>query len=182
MKIPAKQLIEELETKTRALIVNAELLLDQGADKLNAKPHEQGWSALECIEHLNLYGDYYIPELSRRMKGAPPSSPTFKSGNLGNYFAKVVGPGEGVKKMKTLKDKEPNSSNLGVATLEKFLGQQAEILGLLESAKKVDLTKTKTSISISKLIKLRIGDTFRVVIYHNQRHMDQAFRAIGLPK
>ncbi|RXM56703.1 hypothetical protein BOQ60_25350, partial [Chryseobacterium sp. CH1] len=31
----------------------------------------------------------------------------------------------------------------------------------------IDLEKTKTSISISKLIKLKLGDTFRFVIYHN---------------
>ena len=38
--------------------------------------------------------------------------------------------------------------------------------------------KTKTAISISKLIKLRLGDTFRVLIYHNERHIKQAERAI----
>ena len=35
-------------------------------------------------------------------------------------------------------------------------------------------TKTKTAISISKLMKLRLGDTFRFVTAHNERHLLQA--------
>ncbi|MEO9077333.1 MAG: DinB family protein, partial [Gelidibacter sp.] len=33
-----------------------------------------------------------------------------------------------------------------------------------------------TAISISNLIKLKVGDTFRVVVYHNERHLVQANR------
>jgi hypothetical protein len=47
---------------------------------------------------------------------------------------------------------------------------------LLDKAKNVSLGKTKTGISISKLIKLKLGDTFRFVIYHNIRHIEQAKR------
>ena len=38
----------------------------------------------------------------------------------------------------------------------------------------LDLNKIKTAISISKWIKLKLGDTFRVVVYHNERHIKQA--------
>lgn len=41
-------------------------------------------------------------------------------------------------------------------------------------ARNKDLGKIKTSISISKWIKLKLGDTFRVIIYHNERHIVQA--------
>ena len=37
-----------------------------------------------------------------------------------------------------------------------------------------NLTKVKTSITISNWIKLRLGDTFRFVIHHNLRHVVQA--------
>jgi hypothetical protein len=52
------------------------------------------------------------------------------------------------------------------------------MLELLEAARTVDLTRTKTGISITNLIKLRLGDTLRVVVYHNWRHIEQAQRAI----
>lgn len=83
-------------------------------------------------------------------------------------------PKEKLNKMKTFQSMNPAGSQLGTEVLEKFLKQQEELLALLEKAKTVDLAKTKTAISISKLIKLRLGDTFRVVIYHNYRHIVQA--------
>ncbi len=52
------------------------------------------------------------------------------------------------------------------------------LLDVLDMSKKVNLTKTKTGISISKWLKLRLGDTFRVVIYHNQRHILQAKKVL----
>jgi hypothetical protein len=53
------------------------------------------------------------------------------------------------------------------------------MLSLLEQAKSVNLQKIKASITLSKFIKLRLGDVFRVVIYHNERHLEQAFKAVG---
>lgn len=43
-----------------------------------------------------------------------------------------------------------------------------------KNQKNIDLNKTKTAISISKWFKLKLGDTFKVVIYHNERHIAQA--------
>jgi uncharacterized protein (DUF2249 family) len=51
------------------------------------------------------------------------------------------------------------------------------MLELLEIARSKNLNRIRTSISISKLIKLKLGDTLRVVIYHNGRHLQQALRA-----
>ncbi|MGB3549023.1 MAG: hypothetical protein WBA17_18760 [Saprospiraceae bacterium] len=42
------------------------------------------------------------------------------------------------------------------------------------------MNRTKTAVSITKLIRLRLGDTLRVVVYHNQRHVAQALRAAGM--
>lgn len=40
----------------------------------------------------------------------------------------------------------------------------------------MDLTKTKASISLTRLIKLRLGDTLRFFTYHIERHVLQAER------
>ncbi|MDO4729111.1 MAG: DinB family protein, partial [Bacteroidota bacterium] len=58
--------------------------------------------------------------------------------------------------------------------LEKFIDQQTELLDLLQQAYNVDLIKVKTKTSISKFIKLRLGDTLQFVVFHNQRHILQA--------
>ena len=56
----------------------------------------------------------------------------------------------------------------------RLVNQQKRMLDLLDQSRKVNLNKIKTGITIANWIKLRLGDTFRVVIYHNQRHIVQA--------
>lgn len=38
--------------------------------------------------------------------------------------------------------------------------------------------KIRIPISINQLIKIRLGDSLRFVIYHNQRHFQQALQAM----
>jgi hypothetical protein len=89
-------------------------------------------------------------------------------------------PKDQVNKMKTFTSMNPIGSRLDKTTVTRFITQQQKLLKILEQAKKIDLNKTKTSISISKLIKLKLGDTFKVVIYHNERHIAQAKKIVAI--
>ncbi|MGB0929892.1 MAG: DinB family protein [Chitinophagales bacterium] len=176
MKATNEVLIEDLMDRTKGVLNEANLFLQIEPEGLNWKASEKEWSILECIEHLNRYGDFYLPEITQRIAAASKKegNMVFKSGLLGNYFAKGMLPKEKLNKMNTFKSMNPSGSQLDKSTLEKFINQQKQMLDLLQQARNIDLNKTKTSISISTLIKLKLGDTFRVVIYHNQRHIVQA--------
>lgn len=180
MKITSNELINELKNHTHTVIEAIHKYESLPVDQLNDRIDENSWSILECIEHLNRYGDFYIPEIKARIQtGKTPARQEFKSGWLGNYFAKSMLPQEKLNKMKTFKSMNPKGSELNKSTLEKFKMQQKEILSLLDKSMSVDLAHTKTSISLSKHIKLRLGDTLRVVIYHNLRHILQANRVLA---
>ena len=180
MKISTEELLSDLIERTRQNLEKAEQLYDLDAALLNFKRNADSWSALECLEHLNYYGDFYLPEIDRRIKTSPyPADPVFKAGLFGNYFANMMLPGEKMKPIKTLKSTNPNGSRLTKASSEKFIAQQKKILELLESARSISLNRTKASISIAPVLKLKLGDTFRVVIYHNQRHIVQAEKVIN---
>ncbi len=181
MTIATPTLIADLTARTKEnleAVQQFENLIDHA---LNYKVSAESWSILECIEHLNRYGDFYLPEIGYRLTSAPKgaANPTFKSGWLGNYFAESMLPKEKLNKMKTFKEMNPAGSQLSRGVLSKFCEQQRELLKLLQGAAKVDLSRVKTSISISKLIKLRLGDTLRIVIYHNQRHLVQAKKVLS---
>ena len=182
MKTNANELIEDLINRTKENINHAQHFQELGDTELNWRLNEESWSVLECFEHLNLYGDYYLPEIKKQINRQidRKAVATFKSSWLGNYFAESLAPKEKLNKMKTFKDKNPLGSKLDNAVLNRFIVQQKEMLELLSSARAVNLTTVKTGISISKWIKLRLGDTFRVVIYHNQRHIVQAKNAIEM--
>lgn len=176
MKINKKALIKELLEITEQASNTVRQLKQLPVEKLNVKKNAEAWSALECIEHLNLYGDFYLPEIQKQILASRhANAPVFKSGVIGNYFAGLMKVQNGkVKKMKSPKDKNPAGSSLTITTLDRFLKQQELLKSLLIQSENTDLTKTKTSISISKLIRLRLGDTFRFFTYHIERHVKQA--------
>ncbi|UUV22783.1 DinB family protein [Paenimyroides aestuarii] len=179
MRIATENLIEELiEITTEHLTFAEELLLKSEAD-LNKRLTNDSWSVLECLEHLNWYGNFYLPEIESRMKASNTKATTaFKSGWLGNYFAQSMLPKEKLNKMKAFKSMNPIHSRLSKNTVTVFIEQQKQLLHLLHAARLVDLNKIKTSISITSLIKLKLGDTFRFVIYHNKRHVVQAKKVL----
>nr|WP_294860194.1 DinB family protein [uncultured Fluviicola sp.] len=191
MKIQTEALLVDLANRTKQLIQEARTFMQLPEEVLNHKPDETSWSILECLEHLNLYGRFYLPEIKKQIVKQLSSSPSiplqrgkenavFKSGWLGNYFANSMLPKAKLNKMKTFKNMNPVNSKLDKQVIQEFADQQTELLQLLEDAHKISLNKTRTAISISKLIKLKLGDTFRFVIYHNQRHMAQAQRIENL--
>lgn len=175
MDLPTTKLLNELIEITNYNKQEAEKAFNLSEELLNKKLSDESWSILECYEHINRYGDFYIPEIDKRMANSKhPFSNVFKSNWLGRYFSGVLRFNENQKTMKTLKSMNPIYSDLQPNVLETFIDQQIEILNLLEKARKVNWDKTKTAISISKLIKLKLGDSFRVLIYHNERHVKQA--------
>lgn len=175
MEINSEELLQDLTGRTKEVLAEAEMFKIRSTEDLNWRPAPKKWSVLECLEHLSLYGDFYLPEIEKVIRLSKfPAEPTFKSGLLGNYFANMMLPRERMGKMRTFKDKNPLGSQLDKSTLGRFIEQQHKILELLQEASQKDLTRTKTGTSISGYIQLKLGDTFRVVVFHNQRHIAQA--------
>lgn len=180
MVVDAKWLIEDLILRTQQ--TRKEALEFQQLDEatLNARLGENSWSVLECMEHLNLYGDFYLPEIETRIRESKrPFVDQFKAGILGNYLAKSMLPKKGMSTMKTFKSKNPIRSSLDLKCINRFIEQQEEMLQLLERSRGVDLNKTQISTTLWKYLKINLGDGFRFVIYHNQRHLDQAQRVLA---
>jgi len=177
MKINQENLIDELIGITNQAIEEVKEFKKLSTEQLNYKENPTSWSILECCEHLNLYGDFYLPEMQRQLIAHPAENKSFvfKTGILGNYFANLMKPNKGqVKKMNAPKDKNPVNSELSVITLDRQLKQLELLKQLLHQSRNVNLVKAKTPISISKHIKLRLGDTFRFFTYHIERHIAQA--------
>jgi hypothetical protein len=54
-----------------------------------------------------------------------------------------------------------------------FLENQNELLEIIDRSQTVNLRRVKIPISISKIVRLRLGDALLFVVYHNQRHVQQ---------
>jgi uncharacterized damage-inducible protein DinB len=175
MKANRETLIRELTETTKQNLTQLQALKECSTEQLNLKTNLDSWSILECIKHLNIYGNFYLPEIEKSIFNASKSdNSTFKAGILGNYFVKLIEPKDKLNTMKTMSKFNPLGSSLTETELTKFEQQQYKTLELLSQALTVDLTKNKTSTSLSKIINMRLGDTLRFVIAHNQRHLIQA--------
>ena len=85
-------------------------------------------------------------------------------------------------KMKAPKNAIPAPEHDARAIVAKFIDQQEKMLLLLEQARIVNISKIRIPISISRWIRLKLGDTFLFIIAHNQRHIAQLERALKATK
>ena len=180
-----KALIGELVGITRNVrdtAANALLPLD--INSLNFKPGPKSWSSAGCLYHLIYYARYYHPAISRALDKVGKSSSSqgeiFRPGWLGDYFARTMKAPGGIpkKKLPTIPVSAPQSDVYTHEIVRQFIGLQDELLGLLEKAQSIDLGRASTGTTATELIRLKLGDAFRVVVYHNERHLYQALRAV----
>ena len=181
-KIKSEDLIDLLVSDVKQLIAAAEHLRETDSVKLCYSCKEGQWSAAQAVEHLNMYSRYYLPAIEKSLVQIPKEvNPWFVPGFFGNYFTSMMMPKnvyEVKNKMKGMKSYMPGAGLNADKVIEEFLQHQHKLLHLLDISRKRNLENIRIPISVSKLIKLNLGDTFRFVIAHEQRHMIQARNAI----
>lgn len=177
MKTNSNELLQKLELITQSNIAAAKAFLGLSETQLNHKTSPGSWSILECLEHLNRYSAFYLPEIGRHLAtSATSSQPEFESGFVGNYLVNMVIPKKDARKMKTFTAMNPSGSRLNREVISTFLASQDKLLELLTQSKSTNLNKTGIAVTFTKLIRLKTGDALRFMAHHNQRHMQQAQR------
>jgi hypothetical protein len=180
-KFKSEELIDELQADVRQLILSAEHLRKVDIIKLGLAPAEGKWSVAQCLEHLNAYNRYYLPAIDKSTSIVSKDvSAWFIPGYWGEKFTKMMRPQniyEVKNKMKAPKGYAPERTLNVDAVFSEFIEHQNKLLRLLDIARKRNLNTIKIPISISRLIRFKLGDTFRFLIAHEQRHMIQARNA-----
>lgn len=177
-KFKTADLLNSLTEDVKRIREAAEFFAASERTKLAYSPDPGRWSVVQVLEHLNAYNRYYLPVMEKELSvTSHDTNAWFTSGYWGEKFTKMMKPAnvyEVKNKMKTQKKMAfPNSLNVETV-LKEFIAGQDKLLQLLELAAGKDLEKIRIPISISKLVRLRLGDTFRFLIAHEQRHMVQA--------
>ena len=171
-------LLNQLENQTEQHIQFAiQTLQNLNEQTLLRKSANGGWSIAQCLWHLNSYGDFYHPEIEKGLSTAVGSKALFKSSWIGSRFTQMMQPGKG--KYKAFKTHVPPEELNVHEVVAIFIQQQEQLLKLLRKASDKDLNRVKVPISISRWIKLNLGDVFSFLITHNERHLQQAKRNIS---
>lgn len=174
----AQELINTLQAEVKEQIEQVERLLDIPLEKLKQRKNEESWNVLECVEHLRRYSDFYLPEISKNVNNTTTKKvEEFKSSFLGEYFVKQMDPQYKGKSMKTFASKNPLNADLNEKAIKSFIHQLKQTIELLEKAKEINLNKVKVKTTLP-LLRFSLGDTFRFVIKHNERHLLQAKKVL----
>lgn len=175
-----QELIASLQQDVRETLLQLETIQQMPVDVRLRQPEPGKWSIAQVLEHLNGYNRFYLIAIEKGLNNSNQQAPrTYKAGWFGDYFTRLMEPrpdGTLAKKMSA-----PKAYNFGPEldaeqVLKEFREGQHKLLFLLDKARAADLGHIKVPISISKLIKLKLGDVFRFVIAHQQRHFLQINR------
>jgi len=175
--VEKSRLLDLLEARVNDHIQSAvEVFQNMHSDLLLEPAEGGGWSIAQCLEHLNRYGDYYIPFIRQGLgrQNRCVTGGVFKSSLIGGWFTRMMDPDTGKKKMKAFKDYKPGRELDAHAVVAEFIRQQEVLLTCLQWARKADLNKPRIPVSILPWLTLKLGDVLQFVIAHNERHMRQA--------
>ena len=172
--IEKKAFITDLYQRTE-VILNLAIRQYQnlGEETLIFAVDEQSWNIAQCLAHLNTYGHYYLPKMEAILaKSNELSASAYTPSWLGNYFVGMMEVNKQHKKYKAAKQHHPQVKDV-YAVVTEFIDQQETFLKYIKAFERVDLNKVKIPISISKWIKLRLGDVLAFMVVHNERHIHQ---------
>jgi hypothetical protein len=175
-----RNLLESLSIDVSDLVAVLIRLRANDNIEWNVQPEAGKWSPVQIIEHLNSYNRYYLPEIRKALETGNKNhikyNPRFKSGWVGDYFTRIMLPGNDGKicnRMNAPKDHRPQIQLDTSKVLDEFMNAQQLLTAYLNEAAETDIAKLKVPISINRFIKLKLGDTFRFLIAHQQRHFVQ---------
>lgn len=172
-----QSLIDSLQQDVRNILDATQSLQQLANHVLLQQPAAGSWSIAQVLEHLNAYNRFYNKALGAALRNNTRAGrDVFKTGWLGYYFTNLMKPGKNgtiAKKMSA-----PAGYNFGPEldvekVIKEFVAGQQELLVLLDKARKADLERVRVPISLTRLIKLKMGDVFCFLVAHQQRHFIQ---------
>jgi len=175
------EFFDQLTNQVLALrVLSHQRLRPLTSEQLNRRPAYDKWSAAQCLEHLNLVGGYYLPNLKARLRLAQASGSTagtqVRSGWLGRYFTATTKDrnGLGDNLLRRPRQYAPTGTRLTGTVVESFNRQLDELLRLLLLARQVDAGTVRVPNPLYPWLRLRLTDVFEALVLHIQRYVKQA--------
>ncbi len=152
------------------------------AEQLNWKPNAESWSVGQCLEHLIITNNAFLPMLEQIARGERKNSFWENYSPLTSFFGNLV-----VNSLKSDKKKfpapkmiRPSESAIVPDIIKKFVAQQSEVIQKFEATAHVDWHKVVLTSPFASFITYDLHNGYRVFVEHEKRHFRQAERVLNL--
>jgi hypothetical protein len=172
--------LDAVEQELNEAAARAQHLVDTTEPRLfTVRPHPSNWSAAECLAHLSLSSESFLPILRAAIDPAGDRGTTQASMDwLGAILRWFLEPPVR-KRVKTAAPFVPRAVRAKAEAMNEFASLQRQVLELLRSAKGLDLRKLKIVSPFNSRMKYNVYSAFRIIAAHQRRHLWQAEQAVA---
>lgn len=146
------------------------------------RPHPSSWSAAECIAHLSMSTEMFLPVISAALDEAqrrgfkPRRQP--KMDLLGRTLRWFLEPPIR-QRMKSKAPFVPKAIRAKADAFAEFAALQGKFAELVNRGREVDITRVKIVSPFDRRVRYNVYSAFRIVVAHQRRHLWQAEQAVA---
>lgn len=177
------ELLNHLETTLRSMLDQVRTqIAEKPIESLQRRRDGNTWNALECIAHLNVFLEMYMPRLEQAIHRSKA-----RRWNPGTDV-RYTRTGRRIVKRANIANKKPRrtpkrydfgNAPLGNDVIKTFLINSERLLRNIQAARAVDLNRAKIGWGPSSFFKLTLGNVLEWLVLHGQRHVQQATTAVN---
>jgi len=183
MRAWTQRLIRELHASDEHA---RKLMSGLSEEQLNWQPEAGAWSIGQCLEHLCLMNDVYLPPIAKSLEGKPKGkAEEITPGWFGAWFIRSFVEASPNQKRAPAPKKIVPASCVPPSVLERFLAGNEQVRKLIQRASEYDVNGIRFRNPFVPVIRFTVGTGFEIVTKHQRRHLLQAARvneAASFPK
>ena len=174
--------LDDLEAQFKAAGARAQALVDSAGAELCNTPHAAGsWSAAECLLHLNITADAYLPIWQQIIANAGPRkgeiNAPYHTDFWGKLYSWILVPPVRTRSKTPVLFEPADCKGIDVV-FEGFVERQERIVAALRRCRGRAIDQVKMASPIDRRIRYSIWSSFLIVAAHQRRHLWQAEQAV----
>lgn len=147
---------------------------------IHQRPATGGWSVAECVAHLTLTTQAFLPLLDEALARCPPATGTgvrFRTSFLGWMLARSLEPPVRFR-TRTTAPFVPSASGSAGSVVGEFVQSQESLRKRLRDSDGRDLNRARIRSPFNQRLSYNVFAAFRILAAHERRHVWQAERVL----
>jgi hypothetical protein len=168
------RLLSELDAADARAIAVARGLT---AEQINWRAQPGEWSIGQCLEHLAVANELYLPPIQKAIEGQP-SAPVdeITPGWFARWFIRnYIAPSAQTRRAKAPSKIVP-SATVSPAVLDRFLATNRQVREVVHRARDLDVNRARFANPFVPVIRFTVGTGLEITAKHEARHLLQAER------